>query len=133
MRRNFGPGQVRAVIDALSPFISREQLEREVGQLGSKLVWEPLKLRRSLDQNARYFAIVTAIADEIGDTKEGVHEDLLCEITGAEEYEHPITGELKRRPKGRSHTMNTTEFSDLMALAERWASMCGAQWDREAA
>lgn len=29
---------------------------------------------------------------------------------------------------------STTECSDLMALAERWAAMCGARWEeRDAA
>lgn len=132
MRRNIAPAEIPALIDALAPWFPVDAMEREVGRLGVKLLWEPLKLKRSVDQNSRYWSIVTAIGEEIGDTKEGVHEDLLCEFHGAEEYEHPITGEVKRRPRRRSSTLNTTEFGDLMALAERWAAMCGARWEEAA-
>lgn len=133
MKFNVSPANAPAVIGQFTRWLParEDRLEKmlQAATHGLTVEIRPVRLRRSLDQNARYWKIVTAIADEIGDTKNGVHEDILCEFHGADLIQHPITGETKRVPKGRSHNLRTPDFSDLMEIAERWAALCGAQWD----
>ena len=97
--------------------------------LGIDVTIEPVKPKRSLDQNARYWKIVGALADYAGLTKEEMHDEVLCQHYGYDLVE--FRGSAHKRPRGRSSGMRTQPFSDLMAIAERWASEMQVHWSEE--
>lgn len=88
---------------------------------------EKYRHKRTPPQNARYWAILTALGNEVGHTKEEMHEEVLCE-----KFEYEIVefrGWQRKRPKKRSSNLTTVEFAELMAIAERWAVEAGVFWE----
>lgn len=85
------------------------------------------KHTRSPAQNNRYWKILTALGNEVGHTKEEMHEEVLCEKFDYEIVE--FRGWKRKRPKKRSSQLTTVEFSELMDIAERWAVEAGVFWD----
>lgn len=94
---------------------------------GYTLQLQEYKPGRTLSQNARYWAIVGAIAEYSGDSKEGVHNDILCEFHGSQ-WINDKFGQPKRVPLGRSKDQDRNHFSDLMLIAEKWAAEAGVPW-----
>lgn len=91
-----------------------------------------LKPTRTLKQNALYWAMVTAIAEYSGDTKEGVHLDVLCEIHGYDTIE--FRGRVKRVPRGRSKDLNRKEFGEkCIEVCQRWIAEAQIPWRDEVA
>jgi hypothetical protein len=101
-------------------------LEWQQGWLGLEL--KPIKRKRSVEANARYWACVTALAQFSGDTKQGVHEDALREFHGAEAITG-ANGQTKIIPKGRSHNLTSEDFVGLSMVVEKWAAEMGVSWE----
>lgn len=119
--------RAKELIRALLPFA--RQLTPMLELDGVTITAEKFKSRRSSDANKRYWAIVGALADHVGYTKEELHEAILCEFAGYyvvqfREYE-------VKRPRQRSSKLNSVNFSALMAIAERWAVEEGVMWSEE--
>ena len=95
--------------------------------LGIDVTIEPVKPKRSLDQNARYWKIVGALADYAGMTKGELHEEVLSEFGGYDLVE--FRGSVRKRPKMRSSQLRKLPFSELMAIAERWAAEMQVSWN----
>jgi len=89
----------------------------------------PIKARRTVDQNARYWVIVTALADYVGMSKNEMHNECLSEMHGFDLVE--FRGSAHKRPKGRSHNLTREDFGQLMLIAERWAADMGVVWEEE--
>ncbi len=104
--------------------------EKGVGNLGVQIELKPIKRRRSLDQNARYWAIVSALADYSGYTKSEMHDEVLCEHFGYDVVN--FRGRERKRPRDGSSRLNTEDFNDLMVVVERWAAEANVIWDRTA-
>ena len=100
--------------------------------MGASVEIKPVKRTRSLDQNARYWAIVGALATYSGDTKQGIHEDALIEYHGSETVMLP-SGRYRTRAIGRSSKLSTEDFSNLMMIVEKWAADMGVVWNEYAA
>ena len=100
------------------------QIQDQIGPLGIRMEIEPRHYLRSLDQNKLYWALVKALADYSGDTKNGLHEEILAEAHGYDVYMLP-NGKVRKVPRGRSHNLNVTEFSELIGIAERWCAEMG--------
>lgn len=103
----------------------RERFESaaEKWTLGATIELKAIRRQRSLSQNARYWALVGELADYVGCSKDEMHTQILCEYHGHELKE--VFGQIIKVPKGRSHNLTTTDFSDLMDIADRWAAMAG--------
>ena len=97
---------------------------------GIQIEVSPIRHTRSTDQNSRYWVIVTALADHVGYTKAEMHEEVLSDMHGYELVE--FRGSIKKKPKGRSHNLTTNDFSDLMAIAERWCAEMDVTWEEVA-
>jgi hypothetical protein len=98
---------------------------------GITVTVEKYKKVRSLPANARYWSIVGALADHVGYTKEELHEALLCEYAGYDVVE--FRDYEVKRPRQRSSKLSGNDFSNLMAIAERWCVSAGVTWQEEAA
>ena len=120
--------------DLLQPLIDNSPLVDWQAVWSSPLgVWievYPRKRKRSLDQNARYWAIVSAIANHAGYTPEEMHEEVLCGHFGYDLVR--FRGGERKRPNRRSSQLTTAEFGELMALAEQWAVEEGVAWEEVA-
>ena len=92
-------------------------------RLGLVITFSLIKPRRSLDQNAMYWSLVAALAQEIGMTKGQMHEEALCHLHGYDLIE--FLGEVRKVPKGRSKDLTTTDFSDLLAIVQQWCGEMG--------
>jgi len=95
--------------------------------LGLAVEIAPIKAKRTIEQNARYWAIVTALANYVGMTKAEMHDELLSEKHGFDLVE--FRGSVKKRPRGRSSTLPREDFSELMLIAEQWAAEMGVVWE----
>ena len=126
-----GTRQAKAIYSALYDLGLRFDFPADHLGLGGTLAFKPVKPKRSLEQNARYWKIVSALADFIGLTRDEMHDEVLAARYGYELVE--FRGTIKKRPLQRSSKQNKQEFSDLMAIAEMWAAEQGVAWDREAA
>ena len=120
--------RAKELIRALLPFA--RQLAPMLELDGVTITAEKFKPRRSSDANARYWAIVGALADHVGYTKEELHEAILCEFAGYDvvqfrDYE-------VKRPLQRSSKLASENFSSLMAIAERWAVEAEVIWEEVA-
>ena len=73
--------------------------------------------KRSLEQNARLWALHTLAGDFVGCTAEDMHEDMLCMVYGYEERKM-LSGYVKRIPLKRSSARNKKEFRDFMEKVE---------------
>ena len=110
----------------IASFLGIEWNERWLG-----FYLKPIKRRRSNEANARYWVIVSALAEFSGFTKEEMHQELLCEKHGYDLIE--FRGMVRKHPRGRSSNLSTDDFGELMMIAGRWAAEMGVGWDREAA
>ena len=101
----------------LSTFVARQPLPFQA-QLG------PIRKLRSLNQNARYWKIVSMAAWHTGYSAEEMHEEFLCQHFGYSEVErkNPWTGEIemKRVPLKRSHCRDTKEFAAYSEYVENF-------------
>lgn len=93
--------------------------------LPSDKPWEVLvrpfrKTRSSLQNRALWGIAYKLLADHTGHEPKELHEYFLGEFLGWEIKD--IFGQKKRVPKGRSHDMNTQEFSDYYAFIQRRAA-----------
>ena len=126
MNLRFSGAPLRAVLAVLAAH-RRDDHEAIMAladsRTGVEITLEPVKRKRSTDQNARYWAIVTKLAEAYGDTKNGMHEELLCEYHGYDLRE--IRGHVKKIPRGRSKNLNTMDFAALSDIAERWCAEAG--------
>lgn len=123
-----GTHDTKAIIEFMNTDLGF-QLDPEQFPLGMKM--EPNKRRRSTDQNALYWVIVTALAQEVGMSKDEMHNEILADFHGYDLVE--FRGTVIKKPKGRSHNLPSETFSYLMLIAERWAAEVGAQWERDVA
>jgi hypothetical protein len=86
--------------------------------------WEvlirPFRPQRSLAQNARYWALVSAVAAETGHTPEEVHEVAKARLLGLESVE--AFGIRVDKPRS-SAELNVGDFTDYMTRFEAWVSV----------
>jgi len=87
---------------------------------------KPIKRKRSVEANARYWVIVTALGDEVGMSKAEMHNEVLSEFHGYELVE--FRGSIVKKPKGRSHNLPSETFTGLMFIAEKWAADMQVRW-----
>lgn len=80
--------------------------------------------KRSLPQNALLHKWFGIIADETGDTADGVKEDLKRMFLQMVERESRITGEVVMEPK-RTRDLSKEEMRDFMTRIEAWAATWG--------
>lgn len=121
MKQKFGSKQAAAALRALGWDVA--------APLGIEV--RIIKRRRSNDQNALYWEIVTALANFAGYSKEEMHDEILCDAFGYELV--AFRGSERKRPLKRSSQLTTEEFSPLIETAQRWCAEQGVAWDREAA
>jgi len=80
--------------------------------------------KRSLSQNALLHKWFGLIAEEFGDTPDGVKSDLKREFLPMVERHSQITGEITMEPKGTSE-LTPQEMADFMTRIEAWAPKFG--------
>lgn len=99
-----------------------------------EVIVRPYVERRSLEQNARLWALHTKAAEFVGCSAEDMHEDMLCKVYGYTEVRMP-SGDQKRIPLKRSSARNRKEFAAFMEQVEAfYISELGVWLDqREAA
>lgn len=68
---------------------------------------------RSNEQNAKYWACLSEAAKHIGCSSEELHDEMLCQHFGAEEYRMP-GGQIRRVPRQRSSALDKREFSEYL-------------------
>jgi hypothetical protein len=73
--------------------------------------------RRTLEQNARLWALHTAAGNFVGCTAEEMHEDMLRMVYGYKEVKMP-SGHVERVPLKRSSQRNKKEFAEFMEKVE---------------
>ena len=83
-----------------------------------------LQSKRSLSQNALLHKWFGVIADETGDTPEGVKDDLKRMFLPLVERESQITGETMMEPK-RTRDLTKEEMCGFMTRIEAWAATWG--------
>lgn len=81
---------------------------------------KPYKTKRSSEQNRLYWELVGRLGDHVGLNKDEMHEEVLCAKHGYDLVD--FRGSVRKRPKGRSSKLNTTEFTDLIRIVEQWCS-----------
>lgn len=92
---------------------------------------EKFKRKRTLPQNARYWAVVTALADYAGMSKERMHDEVKCEI-----FDYRIgtfRGEQVKIPLVSSADLSVEDFGKLLDVAEQWAVQMNVAWQEDAA
>lgn len=75
--------------------------------------------KRSLEQNARLWALHTKAGEYVGCTAEDMHEEMLCKVYGYSEVKMP-SGYMKRIPLKRSSQRNRKEFGQFMEQVEEF-------------
>lgn len=113
-----GPPQITPEILALC---KRDGVEPSA--LGIEITIKPARQKRSNDQNAMLWAILTPLAEHLGYDKSEIYEVVCCEALGFDEVE--FRGNVIRRPRLRGSRMNTQEFSLVIDLAERISAEYG--------
>jgi hypothetical protein len=73
--------------------------------------------KRTLEQNARLWALHTAAGNFVGCTAEEMHEDMLRMVYGYKEVKMP-SGHVERVPLKRSSQRNKREFAEFMEKVE---------------
>jgi hypothetical protein len=85
--------------------------------------WEvlirPFRPTRSLEQNARYWALVSAVATETGHTPEEIHEVAKARLLGLESVE--AFGIRVDKPRS-SAALKVGDFADYMTRFEAWVA-----------
>jgi hypothetical protein len=129
MKLRLGSAISATVIDQLCRWSPRDAaaLREMKAPLGLLVEIGPIKPRRTAHQNARYWVIVTALADYVGMSKNEMHNECLSEMHGFDLVE--FRGSAHKRPRGRSHNLTREDFSALMLIAERWAADMGISWE----
>ena len=122
-----GTQHAKAIIQYMNDALGYS-LDPEQFPLGMTI--EPNKRRRSNEANALYWVIVSALAQEVGMSKDEMHNEILADFHGYDLVE--FRGTVIKKPKGRSHNLPSETFSQLMLIAERWAAEVGAHWDNAA-
>lgn len=79
-----------------------------------KVTIEPYRKKRSLDQNALMWMWFKEIADEIGDTKQAVHDDVLPLLAEP-------THQMKGMPQWSTSRMDTATMAAFMNKLHEWA------------
>lgn len=129
MKVNVSSNNAPAVLEQFARWIpgSRERFEKmaDAARLGLSVEIKPIRARRSLEQNAMYWSLVTALADEIGMTKGQMHDEALCELHGYDLVE--FRGEARKVPRGRSKNLTTADFSALLEIVMQWCAEQGVQ------
>ncbi len=135
MKIRLGTKMVGPVIDQFARWLpARAEALRKMAdsaKLGIEVEIAPVKPRRTLEANARYWAIITALAQYVGMTKAEMHTECLAEKHGFDLVE--FRGSVHKKPRGRSHNLTRDDFAELMAIAERWAAESGVVWEEDAA
>lgn len=104
-----------AYLSALFP-ARRGEIEELMAAKGIQVMVAPLAQRRSLNQNALYFAWCQIIGDHLGMTKDETHFALKGRLLGLEET--------KLGPVPRSSAdLSTVAFTDYMEAVSRFAAM----------
>lgn len=98
--------------ERLAAFIARLPLDRP-----QEVTVREHKAKRTNPQNARHWALLGEAAKHIGCSADELHEDLLCQHYGYEEYTMP-SGAIRRRPLKRSSQRNVAEFAEFMTFCE---------------
>jgi hypothetical protein len=91
--------------------------------LGVDVVVNPIKCRRNSDQNAKYWVLISKLAEAVGMTKGQMHEEILCEAYGYDLV--AFRGDVRKVPRERSSTQNKTSFSELIEIALQWCAEMG--------
>lgn len=131
MKIRLGTRMVPPVIEQMCRWLPAraDQFRRVAAKaaLGLEISVEPIKPRRTLPANARYWAIVGALADYVGMTKAEMHIEALADYHGYDLVE--FRGSTHKRPRGRSHNLSRDDFARLMAIVEQWAAEMGVHWE----
>ncbi len=103
----------------------KQKAHKLLDELNPNFPWKITAVRhrkkRSNPQNAYHWGvIITMICEDTGNDKNDIHEYLLGEYAGWEEYE--VLGKRKVRPARRSADMNTEEFNDFNEWCSAWAA-----------
>lgn len=133
IRLRLGTVAALAAIEQLAKLQPRSAQDlRKIGNnasLGVEVMISAVKPKRTLPQNARYWKIVSALADYVGLSKAEMHEEALCEATGFELVE--FRGTVRKKALDRSSKMTRDDFSRLMMIVEHWAAEQGVMWEDE--
>ena len=135
MKLRLGNRMAAPVLDQFAKWLPNRadqirKLAEKAEKHGLELSLDAINPKRSTDQNARYWLIVTALANYVGMSKAEMHQECLSEMHGFDLVE--FRGSIRKRPRGRSHNLGRTEFSQLMAIAEQWAAEMGVMWEEAA-
>ena len=110
------------------PIIIRDQKGKDrvhelIRQLDPDKVWqvtvEPWVKKRSLDQNALMWKWFTIIADDTGDTKQSVHDDVVPDLVEPTGY---MMHKGKPAPQWNTSKMNTAQMAELLNKLHAWAA-----------
>lgn len=115
-------------LDELLSYIAAVQTKYP---MGARIEVKPIKPVRSLPQNSRHWALCGLLANAVGDTKEEVHNDVLCEYHGYT-IKQDRFGMAKRVPNGRSKKLTREDFAQMEIILERWLSLAGVAWEEAA-
>jgi hypothetical protein len=85
----------------------------------------PKKSKRSLDQNDRYWKLITEFGNFCGYDKDEMHQEIGRRFLS---YEKTINGKIKQFVKSTTK-LNTAEMADLQDKIERVASQQGFVFD----
>ena len=93
-------------------------LKKQIGgERPVEVIARPYIEKRTLEQNARLWALHSKAAEFVGCSAEDMHEDMLCAMYGYTEVRMP-SGDLRRRPLKRSSARNRKEFAEFMEYVE---------------
>ncbi len=126
----YDKGRISVLVKLIAEWFGGDPERFVDAKHGIQIEITAIKPTRSTEANARYWVIVTALASHVGYTKGEMHEEVLADMHGYELIE--FRGSVKKKPKGRSHNLTTTDFSDLMAIAERWCTEMSVTWEEVA-
>jgi hypothetical protein len=85
------------------------------------------KKKRSLDQNSRYWKLLTDFGCYLGYEAEEMHE--LCSYRFLREY--VMVGDERLEKLQSTTKLNTQDFTEYMDAIDRWAVSIGYVWDGE--
>ena len=88
--------------------------------------WKPWKSKRSLDQNARYWKLVTAFGEHVGYERDEMHQLMGYKFL---RYEKICRDGLRRTFIPSTTKLNTAEMADYQERIERLAAQQGFIFD----